>query len=340
MARTLAKTTVEIWADPDWRQTPEHAQRLYWLLLGQPRLTLAGTLELRIPYWASLGPTSTLETVGHALAELERRRYVVVDHLTGELVIRTFTKHDLAGTRLNINLIKGFWSAWRGVMSPTLRKVIVDNLPDVVWDKAPDEPPEAAREMRRSARLELPVQTNGSDDQLQLAVPTNGSNHPSPSPPPSPSTAATARPNHPFADTGDPTPAPGGGNPDSPAEFEILIDAAARTLAEREAQRRFAAGEIGSLAGYTNGRLRTIRDEHHDRWLALLTATPRLTAIDLIDAIQRPGPTSAPPRSDSTSSAIPDAATVIAEHAVDPGDVRPMPDDLRHRIRPEETPAP
>lgn len=154
MARSQAKLLVTIWSDDDWLATSAAAQRLYWLLLSQSRLNLAGCVDLMPGRWAALAPDTTVGDIESALAELEERRFVVVDQVTCEVLIRSFTAHDFKPGQWNKNLSDGLWRGWEGILSPKLRRVVVENLPEWLWERSADARPSAAERMRRSPRLE------------------------------------------------------------------------------------------------------------------------------------------------------------------------------------------
>lgn len=151
MARTQAKIVTACWSDPDWCSLPADAQRLYWLLISQPKLSLAGCLDLMPARWARLAGDTDEDDVNTSLEVLTMRRFVAVDD--DELVVRTFVRVDL-GVKANGNLVKGMWGAWRAIISPRLRKLVVDEMPDEVFDRCPDEVPDEARRMRSEPPLE------------------------------------------------------------------------------------------------------------------------------------------------------------------------------------------
>ena len=192
MARSLAKIHAEIWRDPDWRKRTEAAQRLYALILSQPKVTLIGSIDPHVARWAQMAADTSPDSVQVALDELEQHEYVVIDRDTDELLIRTFTKHDVAPGRFNRNLAKGMWHAWAGLQSDHLRRVAVCNIPDDLWAKAVEHAPAEAIRIRETCACEPTVATtgsnraettdseptdptNGSDQRFELTVPTNGS---------------------------------------------------------------------------------------------------------------------------------------------------------------------
>lgn len=132
--RTYARIKTEVWRDPDWLQLTGAAQRLYWLLLSQPKLSLCGTLELAVGRWSRAAADTTPTDVEQALKELDLGDSVVVDIETEELAIRTFLRHDLNKGRMNKNLAAGFWRSWECVESRSLRFLIISQITDEMWD--------------------------------------------------------------------------------------------------------------------------------------------------------------------------------------------------------------
>lgn len=355
MARTQAKILVTIWSSDDWRALTVPAQWLYTTLLSQSRLTLAGSIDLMPSRWATLSTSATPALVEAAINELVARRYIVVDQSTGELVVRTFTVHDLAANRLNRNLAKGFWTAWSGIMSTRLRHVVVTNMPDDAWDKVAETAPPEALRMRQEPRFEpdppLPFEPhspprfepgNGHLAGRLDETPTSRQFEPEtpspfepppPPPPPPPTTAAaatgTGAPVHdhdPNLDVID----RGGGNPDS------KLTEAARLLGLAEARRR--GPEIGNPDGYAAARTGPLRLAHSDTWRQLLDGDPTLTPDDLVAALHSPStvePTTDPDFLPGTGRLDNDR-----EAPPDWDEATPMPTNLRSRHDPVPTEHP
>lgn len=162
MARTHGKILCSIWDDDDFTALPGDAQRLYMLLVSQPKLNLAGLLDYRPGRWAIRAADTTTEDIQAAVDTLEAARFITVDRDTDELLIRSFTKSDPIQFA-NSKLRKGLWSAWRAIESTALRTTAVDNAPDELF-AYPETPAEAVR-IRRSLRTEPPTEPpNGSPD--------------------------------------------------------------------------------------------------------------------------------------------------------------------------------
>lgn len=162
MARSHAKILVSVWRDNDWKALSLPAQWLYWVLLSQPKLTLVGSLEVTPGRWAQYANGLTRRMVDDAFYELRENRVVLVDDDTDELLIRTFTTHDLDPNRINVNLTKGLWGQWGSIESDILRREAVWGMPDAVWDKLLPHAPGDAVHIRRSGRLE-PVDDSRSE---------------------------------------------------------------------------------------------------------------------------------------------------------------------------------
>lgn len=154
MARSHAKVLVQVWRDPDWVSLSIEAQWLYVLLLTQPKLTLVGSLEVTTGRWANYAPNGSREVVEDALSELRRSGKVIVDDDTDELLIRTFTAHDLDPNRINVNLAKGLWGHWAQIASAEIRRLAIFHMPDAIWDRLAPHAPGDAEQIRRWARLE------------------------------------------------------------------------------------------------------------------------------------------------------------------------------------------
>ncbi len=110
-------------------------------------------------------PELDVDALSGHLEALEAARFIAVDWDTDEAVIRTFVRHD--GVLQNQNLGKGMWSAWIAVESPHLRRVVLDNLPEVAFEER-FRPPELALRDRGS---------NGSSDGSSNAGRDGGSNY-------------------------------------------------------------------------------------------------------------------------------------------------------------------
>ena len=122
MARDHSRIRLSIWTDPAFLALDRDAQRMYLVLVSQPRLSYCGVLDYVPARLARLAPDEDEASVDHAVKLLEADRFVVVDRSTQELLIRSFVRHD--GLLKTPNVTKAMVSARALVMSEQLRDVI------------------------------------------------------------------------------------------------------------------------------------------------------------------------------------------------------------------------
>lgn len=141
MARTEARIHTSIWRDPDWRSLSVHAQWLYELLLSQPTVSFCGVLGLMPTRWAKMAKGMTAEVILDHLAELEGERYVVVDHDTEEVWIRSFVKWD--GVLDQPGLTTAMMKDYGAIQSEPIRDGFLDGLGDGFLDGLAERFPKA-----------------------------------------------------------------------------------------------------------------------------------------------------------------------------------------------------
>lgn len=94
MARSYANILTAIWRDADFRALSVPEQHAYLMLATQPDISAAGALTLALTRWASRAKGCTVEALREAIDGLEVHRFVVVDHETEELLVRSFVRWD------------------------------------------------------------------------------------------------------------------------------------------------------------------------------------------------------------------------------------------------------
>jgi hypothetical protein len=92
--RPFARFYRDSWQDDEWRSLDRDAQHAYWLLLSQATITLAGTMPLQMTKWSKMYADGTPDGLARSLALLDERCFIVVDHDTEELLIRTLMRND------------------------------------------------------------------------------------------------------------------------------------------------------------------------------------------------------------------------------------------------------
>jgi len=136
MGRSHARILTSIWQDAEFRALGEAEQRMFFLALSQPGLSMCGVVSYTPKRWAKLAAGSTPGGVRKAVAGLAATRFVVVDEDTEELLIRTFAKND--GVLQSPNLVKAMWKAYGDVVSEPLRQAFVEGLPEPFREGLPE----------------------------------------------------------------------------------------------------------------------------------------------------------------------------------------------------------
>lgn len=126
MARDHARIHVAIWSDQDFRNLTTKAQNMWFTLLSQDRLTYCGVLDYMPVRLANLARDSTTRTVSSAVSVLETAGFVSRDEDTGELLLRSFVRHD--GLLSQPNVTKAMAKDYDAVLSPALKAVIETEL--------------------------------------------------------------------------------------------------------------------------------------------------------------------------------------------------------------------
>ena len=147
MPRTYARIDVTRYFDEGWRALTAEEQAVYEMLVTHPKLTLCGALDVKLPAWAATFKGMVEDHLVGLLDRLVLLNMIGWDKATGEVVIRTFVRHD--GVLQNKNSGKGMWSAWATIESQDLRIFLVDNLPEPAFGERFDPPISALKIHRR-----------------------------------------------------------------------------------------------------------------------------------------------------------------------------------------------
>lgn len=137
MPRTEARVLNSIWRDRDFLALPPGAQRLYVFLLSQDDLSYCGVMPLRPQRWASKAAGLTLHDVEMDLKALacSPPRFVLPDHDTGELMVRSLMRRD--GIWRQPNLLKLARESAASVESAVIRGVMLRELRRLPLDETP-----------------------------------------------------------------------------------------------------------------------------------------------------------------------------------------------------------
>lgn len=199
--RGYAQIFTSIWSDDDFRKLSLSAQRLYFVLLSQSDISYAGVLPLTERRWARCCTGTSRADIETTLEELEDRQYVVIDHDTEELLVRSFMRNDGLWKQpkmLGVALREAVATA-----SPHLRQALARELGRLreALATASGGPSEASGEDRRAemisdaekALVGTPDQAMGQGVEMPsggLRVRAGATPTPTPAPSPAPSTSA------------------------------------------------------------------------------------------------------------------------------------------------------
>jgi hypothetical protein len=139
MARQYAQIFTEIWRNADFTALDRDEQWMYLLLNTQPDISAAGVLTTAAARWAKRAPGTTPAMIFDLLDRLTAKRFLVLDHGTNEILLRTFIKHDHGYT--NSRRLPAIRDAINMVESETLLRSIANELkrlsvPSQYWGAA------------------------------------------------------------------------------------------------------------------------------------------------------------------------------------------------------------
>ena len=158
MAREHARIQTAIWLDDDFLDLTPEAQHLYLVVTTQMSLNFCGVTAWHAGRVSQLAHGWTVARVEAAAAELSARLYLVIDEMTGEVLVRSFIRND--GLLASPNIAKAMYRKFSEIGSRAIRGVVVHEL-----NRLHDEEPllkgwEACRELlskRATDPRELPL---------------------------------------------------------------------------------------------------------------------------------------------------------------------------------------
>ena len=157
MARDYARIMTVIWKNREFRALSEGDQRMYLMLVTQPDIDAAGVLKISLEWWADMAPDSRSEDLAQRLIRLEQGRFIGLDRLTGEVLIRSFIRWD------------------GGFHNPKRKPVITRAIEEVRSPRLVDM---IEGELRRNGALELmPDREPGGLSDDWAPEPPDGSGH-------------------------------------------------------------------------------------------------------------------------------------------------------------------
>ncbi len=128
-ARYLGKTH----ADPDWHKLTTAQHDAYMALLSSDDLSWEGVAPYAPARYAGLAADLTERKVVNLWDGLAAQRYLVLDRATGEVLARSFIRHD--NVIAKPNLTKALCAAWGRVRSMRIKRAIRDELSRLFADR-------------------------------------------------------------------------------------------------------------------------------------------------------------------------------------------------------------
>ncbi len=130
MARTHARLLVALWDDQDWRNLSSVHHDVYAALLTTHDLSWCGVAPLlpqRIVGWASnLTDARKVQAALDHLASDDAGRFLVLNDRTGEVLVRSYVRHDDLLKQPNVT--KAMLGALSRIRSQNLYNVVVAEL--------------------------------------------------------------------------------------------------------------------------------------------------------------------------------------------------------------------
>lgn len=170
MARSHGVLKTTVWdVGSDFRSLTVSAQWCYAMLISQPEINNCGVLPYKPEKWVRLANGLTLHSLTVALDELEQARFVVVDVTTGELLVRTFIKHDKVWSQPK--LVTNARKLIRAIESDQIRDYLSSRHPWLIeqWDRRRIETFETDR-----AQAPEPVDEPGEETPTETGIPGKG----------------------------------------------------------------------------------------------------------------------------------------------------------------------
>ena len=153
MAREHARLLVSIWDDDDFVSLTTASQTVYLALISSPDLSWCGVAPLLPKRLVRNASDFTERKVKAAMETLATARFLIIDHDTAEVLVRSYVRHD--GILKQPNVTKALVRAMDRVHSDPLREAVKDELGRLMseesdlrgWDTIRSEWPELFDEL-------------------------------------------------------------------------------------------------------------------------------------------------------------------------------------------------
>ena len=126
MSRLYARYLASTHRDADWSAMTTMQHDAYMALLSSPELSWAGVIGYFPARYAGFAADLTERKVVKTWDELADLDKLVIDKRTGEVLVRTFIRHDNVLAKPNIT--KAFCRAYDLIASEEVRSALVDEV--------------------------------------------------------------------------------------------------------------------------------------------------------------------------------------------------------------------
>lgn len=122
MAREFARILLSVWGDEGWKSLSSSDHDVFVSLLTSPDLSWCGVAPLLPQRLVEFSADLTLRKVQGSLRALEDAGLVVTDTSTGEILVRSYVRHD--GVMSKPNIVKAMIRARSKVRSQLIRDAL------------------------------------------------------------------------------------------------------------------------------------------------------------------------------------------------------------------------
>ena len=138
MARAFGRILSSIWDDDDFLDLDEGQQRLYMFLVSQRNLNHAGLLQMTFKKWARKAKGLTVAQIVERLDQLDDAGFVVLDHDTEEVLVRSLVRRD--GVYKQPRVMGAMVADAMEIESPRLRRALLAECERIPLDELSDKP--------------------------------------------------------------------------------------------------------------------------------------------------------------------------------------------------------
>lgn len=126
MARDHARIKTSILDDKEWTTLTSAQQMTYLSALCARDLSFCGVLPYIPSRFTMVATDISVHVARSCLQVLERKKFLVIDRDTAEILVRSYIRHD--GILKQPNVAKACAKAFKSVYSPRIKEAIITEL--------------------------------------------------------------------------------------------------------------------------------------------------------------------------------------------------------------------